>query len=412
MKTTRMTSAEHIKLTEKYVVQTYEPQPFVYSRGRGVWVWNPEGKKCMEMLSCYSALGLGHPAHPKILRAFVEQAKKVGFGSCAFYNEQEGHFAKELAEFCQMAKVLPMNSGAEAVERAIKIARKWGYTVKGIPKYKAEIIGCHIGFHGRTLGALSIAAEPAYIEFFKPLPPGFVQIPYGDSEALEKAINENTCAFIVEPIQGEGGIIVPPEGYLKGVEEICQKHNVLFVVDEIQTGLGRSGKRFAYEYENVKPDILILGKLLGGGLAKISAAVCSEKVADVLKPPDDGSTFCRQPESLAAAREALKLIIEEKLAENAFEMGNYFLSELKKIKSPFVEEVRGRGLMIAVKFWPEADGSGRARKFAGRLLEEGLLCKETHKHFIRFLPPLIIKKKEVDWALKRIKKVLTPHLNK
>ena len=405
----KMGSAEFIELAEKYLVQTYHPQPVVYSKGRGVWVWDPEGNKYMEMLSCYSALGFGHPAHHKILKAFVKQAKKVGVSSGAFYNEQEGLFAKELAEFCQMAKVLPMNSGGEAVEKAIKIARKWGYTVKGIPKYKAEIIGCHIGFHGRTLGALSIAAEPSYVEFFKPLPPGFVQIHHGDLEALEKAINENTCAFIVEPIQGEGGAIIPPDGYLKGAKEICQRHNVLFILDEIQTGLGRCGKRFAYEYEDAKPDVLIIGKLLGGGLAKVSAVVCSEKVADVLKPPDDGSTFCRQAESLAAARKALELLVKKKLVENAFEMGNYFIAKLKEIKSPFIKDVRGKGLLIAIEFWPEAGG---ARRFAEKLRKEGqLLCKETLTHIIRLLPPLIIKKNEIDWALKRIEKVLAEPLD-
>jgi ornithine--oxo-acid transaminase len=348
-------------------------------------------------------MGLGHPVHPEILRAFVRQAKKVGISSGAFYNEQLGPFAKELMEFCGMKKVLPMNTGAEAVERAIKIARKWGYTVKGIPKDKAEIIVCENNFHGRTVTVISFSSSPKYKEYFGPLTPGFVIIPFGDSSALEKAINKNTAAFLLEPIQGEGGVIVPPDGYLKKAREICHKNNVLFILDEVQTGLGRCGKRFAYEYEDAKPDVLILGKFLGGGLAKVSAAVCSEKTADVLKYPEDGSTFSAQPESLAAARAALKILVRDKLAENAFEVGNYFMKRLREIKNPLIKEVRGRGLLIAVEFRPEAGG---ARKFTEKLLEEGIACKETHHHVIRFAPPLIIKREEIDWALERIKKVL------
>lgn len=399
----KMGSKEYIESVGKYVVQTYDPLPIVYSRGEGVWVWDPEGKKYMEMLSCYSTVGLGHPAHPEVLRAFVRQAKKVSISSGAFYNEQLGPFAKELSEFCQMAKVLPVNSGAEAVERAIKIARKWGYVAKGIAKDKAEIIACENNFHGRTITVISFSANPKYSQYFGPLTPGFRIIPFGNLEALQKAINENTAAFLVEPIQGEGGVIVPPDGYLKRAKEICQKHNILFILDEVQTGLGRCGKRFAYEYEEAKPDILILGKLLGGGLAKVSAAVCSEKTADILKYPEDGSTFSAQPESLAAARVALKILVRDKLAENAFEVGNYFMKRLREIKNPLIKEVRGRGLLVAIEFRPEAGG---ARKFTERLMQEGLACKETREHVIRFAPPLIIKKEEIDWALVRLKRVL------
>lgn len=399
----KMGSKEYIEAVDRYVVQTYHPLPIVYSRGEGVWVWDPEGKKYMEMLSCYSAVGLGHPAHPEVMRAFVRQAKKVSISSGAFYNEQLGPFAKELAEFCRMAKVLPVNSGAEAVERAIKIARKWGYVVKGIAKDKAEIIACENNFHGRTITVISFSANRQYNQYFGPLTPGFKMIPFGDLQALERAINENTAAFLVEPIQGEGGVIVPPDGYLRGAKELCQKRNVLFILDEVQTGLGRCGKRFAYEYEEAKPDILILGKFLGGGLAKIAAAVCSEKTADVLTYPEDGSTFSAQPESLAAARVALKILVRDKLAENAFEVGNYFMKRLREINNPLVKEIRGRGLLIAIELKPEAGG---ARKFAERLMEAGLACKETHEHVIRLAPPLIIKKEEVDWAVERLKRVL------
>lgn len=397
------TSQEAIELRKKYIVETYRPHEFVYSKAKGVWVWNPEGEKKMEMLSCYSALGAGH-CHPKILKAFFEQAKRYWPSSNAFYHDLSGIFGKALIEFTGMAKVVPINTGAEADERAIKIARKWGYAVKGIPRYKAEIIGCYGGFHGRTMGVLSIVADPALTEDFKPLLPGFVQIPFGDLEALERAINENTCAFIVEPIQGEGGVIIPPAGYLKEAKRICEEHNVLFVLDEIQTGLGRCGKRFAYEYEDAKPNILLLGKFLGGGPGQISAAVCDEKTANVLVYPDDGSTFQCHPMECAAAIATLDLIVKENLPERARELGNYFMDELKKIKSPYVQEIRGRGLLIGVELKHELGG---ARQFVDRLIAEGLLCNETHVHTIRFAPPLIIKKKEIDWALERIKKVLS-----
>ncbi|MFP3898538.1 MAG: ornithine--oxo-acid transaminase [Dehalococcoidia bacterium] len=399
----KMGSKEYIEWVNKYVVQTYHPLPIVYSRGEGVWVWDPEGKKYMEMLSCYSTLGLGHPAHPEVLRAFVSQAKRVGISSGAFYNEQLGPFAKELAEFCGMAKVLPVNSGAEAVERTIKIARKWGYVVKGIERDKAEVIACENNFHGRTITVVSFSDNPSYSRYFGPLTPGFKVIPFGNVEALEKAINKNSAAFLVEPIQGEGGVIVPPDGYLRKAKELCEKHNVLFILDEVQTGLGRCGKRFAYEYEDAKPDMLILGKFLGGGLAKVAAVVCSEKTANVLEYPEDGSTFSAQPESLAAARVALKILVRDRLAENAFEVGNYFRKRLGEIANPLIKEIRGKGLLVAIEFKPEAGG---ARKFAEGLVEAGIACKETHQHVIRFAPPLIIKKEEIDWAVERIRRVL------
>lgn len=423
------TSKEAIEMHERYIVQTYKPHKFVYARARGVWVWNPEGEKKMEMLSCYSALGGGH-CHKDILQAFVRQARRYWPGSNAFYNDVAPLFAKELVEFCEMTKVLPINTGAEAVERAIKIARKWGYTCKesaadslgfetvvqavqtaknwgqknkGIPLDTAQIILCHNNFHGRTITVISASSHDKYKRFFGPLTPGFTLIPYGDLDALERAITPYTVAFLAEPIQGEGGIVVPPEGYLKGAKRICEKHNVLLIWDEIQTGLGRCGKRFAYEYEDAKPDILILGKFLGGGPGQVSAAVCNEKVASVLEYPEDGSTFQCHPIDCAAALAGLRLIQDEGLPERAFELGNYFQAELEKMKSPYVKEIRGRGLLRGVELKPELGG---AKPFVARLIDEGILCNQTHEHTIRFAPPLVITRREIDWALKRVKKVL------
>ncbi len=396
------TSKEAIEMYEKNVVQTYRPHKFVYARGKGVWVWNPEGEKKMEMLSCYSSLGAGH-CHPKILKAFIKQAKRYWPGSNAFYNDVAPLFVKELVEFTGMSKVLPINTGAEAVERAIKIARKWGYVKKNVPLNQAEIIVCENNFHGRTITVISASSNKPYRHYFGPHTPGFVFIPYGDLDALEKAITPNTVALLAEPIQGEGGIIIPPEGYLEGAKEICEKHNILLIWDEIQTGLGRTGKRFAYQYENAKPNLLILGKFLGGGVGQVSAVACDEKTANILEYPEDGSTFQGHPVDCAATRAALKLIVEEKLAERAYELGNYFRGELRKIQSPYVKEVRGKGLLIGVELKHELGG---ARPFVAKLIEEGLLCNQTHEHTIRLAPPLIIKKKEIDWAIERIKRVL------
>ncbi len=424
------TSQEAIEMHERYIVQTYRPHKFVYAKGEGVWVWNPEGEKKMEMLSCYSALGGGH-CHKAILDAFVRQANRYWPGSNAFYNDVAPLFAKELVEFCGMAKVLPINTGAEGVERAIKIARKWGYTCKentgdslgfesvveaaetaknwghkekGIPLDTAQIIVCDNNFHGRTITVISASSHEQYRKYFGPLTPGFTFVPYGDLEALEKAITPSTVAFLAEPIQGEGGVVVPPDGYLKGAREICHKHNVLLIWDEIQTGLGRCGKRFAYEYEDARPDILILGKFLGGGPGQVSAAVCSEKVAGVLGYPEDGSTFQCHPIDCAAALAALRLIQDEELAERAFELGNYFQAGLENIHSPQVKEIRGKGLLKGVELKHDLGG---AKPFVARLIDEGILCNQTHEHTIRFAPPLIITKDEIDWALSIVKKVLT-----
>jgi ornithine--oxo-acid transaminase len=405
MREKNLSSEELIAMHERYIIQTYRPHRFVYSRAKGVWVWNPEGEKCMDMLSCYSAIGAGH-CHPEILNDFIWQAYKYWPGSNAFYNDVAPLFAKELAEFCEMYKVLPLNTGAEAAERAIKIARKWGYTVKGIPKNKAKIIVCENNFHGRTTTIISASSHKEYKQYFGPLTPGFVIIPYGDLSALQKAITPNTAAFMVEPIQAEGGIIVPPDGYLKGAKEICEKNNVLFILDEIQTGLGRCGDRFAYLYDGkeAKPNILLLGKFLGGGVDQLSAVVCDEKTGDVLVYPEDGSTFQCHPLAMVAGRATLKLIVKENLPARSFVLGTYFREKLKAITGPGpIKEVRGKGLLIGVELKHELGG---ARPFVERLIKEGLLCNQTHEHTIRFAPPLTIEKEEIDWALRRIRKVL------
>lgn len=401
----KMTSAEIIEMTEKYGVETYSPLLVVLVRGKRVWVWDVEGKKYLDMLSCYSALSHGH-CHPRILKTLKKQAGILANVSRAFYSEEYGHFCKELSEFSGFPKVLAMNTGAEAVEKALKAAKKWSYVAKGVPLDRAEIIACKNNFHGRTNLVLSLSTEEKYTKYFGPYPPGAVKIPYGDAEALERAITPNTAAFLVEPIQGEGGVIIPPAGYLKKVKEICAKHDVLFIADEIQTGLGRTGKKFAYEYDDAKPDILVLGKALGAGPAIISAVLFSGKISGeaLLGPGEDGSTFSGSPLSCAVAREGLKILIEEKLVEKSFELGNYFMEGLKKINSPYVKEVRGRGLLIAVEIKKEY---GNAKPFCLKLMEKGILCKDTHGQSIRFAPPLVIQQKEIDWALKRIEKVLT-----
>jgi ornithine--oxo-acid transaminase len=405
MKKKKTTSAEIIKMTEEYGVETYSPLPVVLVRGKGPWVWDIEGKRYLDMLSCYSALSHGH-CNPRIFKVLKKQAGILANVSRAFYNEQYGYFCKELAEFAGFPKVLLMNTGAEAVEKAIKAAKKWSYMAKGVALDKAEIIACEGNFHGRTNLVLSFSTEKKYTKYFGPYPPGAVKIPYGDAEALERAITPNTAAFLVEPIQGEGGVIVPPTDYLKMAKEICARHNVLFIADEIQTGLGRTGKKFAYEYEDAKPDILVLGKALGAGPAIISAVLFSEKISGdaLMGPGEDGSTFSGSPLSCAVAREGLKVLVEEGLIENSYEMGNYLRKELTRINSPYVKETRGRGLLIAVEIKKEF---GDAKPFCLKLMEEGVLCKDTHGQSIRFAPVLTIKKKEIDWAIKKIRKVLT-----
>jgi len=398
-----MNTQEYIALEEKYGAHNYHPLDVVIRRGEGIWVWDVEGKKYLDFLSAYSALNQGH-CHPRIMQAMIDQAKMITLTSRAFRNDRLHLLYKKLVDITGLPKVLPMNSGAEAVETALKAIRKWAYTVKGIPNDKAEIIACEENFAGRTITIVSFSTEEQYRTGFGPFTPGFKVIPYGDITALEKAITLNTAAFLVEPIQGEGGINMPPQGYLKQAEALCRKNRVLLVLDEIQTGLGRTGKMFAYQHENVKPDGVTIGKALAGGFYPVSAFVSTEEVMEVFKPGDHGSTFGGNPMAAAIACAALDVIVEERLAERAAELGEYFMGKLRTINSRHVKEVRGRGLLIGIELKPEAGG---ARRFCEALKNEGMLCKETHQHVIRFAPPLIIKKEDIDWALERIEKVLT-----
>lgn len=388
-----------IDTAEKYGANNYHPLPIVISSARGVWVKDPEGNKYMDMLSAYSALNHGH-RHPRVIKALVQQAKFATLTSRAFNNAQIGPFMKELCEFTGYEMALLMNTGAEAVETALKTVRKWGYKVKGVPEGQAEIITCANNFHGRTITTVSFSTEHQYKDGFGPFTPGFKTIEYGNIEQLKAAITPNTVAFLLEPIQGEAGIIVPPAGYLKAAWELCKANRVLFIADEIQTGFGRTGRKFACDYEGVKPDMITMGKALGGGVLPISAVVSSKEVLGVFNPGDHGSTFGGNPLACAVAREALKVIVEEKLVENSFEMGAYFMEKLRSIKGRHIKEVRGKGLMIGLEL------DCKARPYCEELMGLGLLCKETHDHVIRFAPPLVITKKEIDWAFRRIKKVL------
>ncbi len=398
-----MEAKDFIALEDTYGAHNYHPLDVVVARAEGVWVYDVEGKKYMDFLSAYSAVNQGH-CHPRIYQALVEQAKKVTLTSRAFRNDKLGLFLKKVAELPGMEMVLPMNSGAEAVETAIKAARKWAYTKKGVPDNKAEIVVCENNFHGRTTTIISFSSEKQYKEHFGPLTPGFKMVPYGDARAIEQAITPETAAVLIEPIQGEGGIIIPPKGFLQEVQEICRKNNVLFICDEIQTGLGRTGKMFAFQHEQgVKPDMLIIGKALSGGFYPVSAVVSSREVLGVFKPGDHGSTFGGNPLAAAIAVEALNVIEEEKLPERSAELGQYLMERLNQIESKHVKEIRGRGLFIGIELKKEAGG---ARRFCEFLQEEGLLCKETHENVIRLAPPLVISKEEIDWALDKLKKAL------
>ncbi|GAB4182145.1 MAG: ornithine--oxo-acid transaminase [Calditrichia bacterium] len=399
-----MDSKTLIQMEEQYGAHNYHPLDVVISRAEGIWVYDVEGKKYLDFLSAYSAVNQGH-CHPKIVKAMSEQMSKVALTSRAFRNDQLALFYKKLVDLTGLPKVLPMNSGAEAVETALKAARKWGYKVKGVEADKAEIIVCENNFHGRTISIISFSTEEQYKDGFGPLTPGFKVIPYGDSDALKAAITKNTVAFLVEPIQGEGGIIIPRDGFLKEAQQICRENKVLFILDEIQTGLARTGKMFAHYWEEgVRPDGLILGKALSGGMYPISAFVSTEEVMDVFNPGDHGSTFGGNPLAAAIGQAALDVLVEENLADHANELGNYFMDKLRSINSDHIKEVRGRGLLIGVELKPEAGG---ARRFCEALQEEGLLAKETHDHVIRFAPPLVITKEDIDWAFERINKVLT-----
>lgn len=391
-----------LREAETYSAHNYKPLPVVIERGEGCWVWDADGRKYLDMLSAYSALNQGH-RHPKIIAALREQAERVTLTSRAFHNDQMGPFLRELCERTGYEQALPMNTGAEAVETAIKAARKWGYQKRGLPDGKAEIVVCENNFHGRTTTIVGFSTEPQYRDGFGPFTPGFRLIPYGDAGALVRAITPNTVAFLVEPIQGEGGVIIPPDGYLRTCAEICRKNRVLLIADEIQTGLGRTGKMFACDWEGVRPDVLVAGKALGGGVYPVSAILADREVMDVFTPGDHGSTFGGNPLASAVGRAALRVLVEERLAERAAELGPWFIAELRKIRSPHVQEVRGKGLLIGVVI---RETSGTARPFCEALMERGMLAKETHHQVVRFAPPLVIEKKDLEWALERIAEVL------
>jgi ornithine--oxo-acid transaminase len=400
MSTTATHAQAFIDLEERYGAHNYHPLDVVIERGEGVWVYDVDGRKYLDCLAAYSAVNQGH-CHPRIMQAVVEQVKRVTLTSRAFRNDQLPLLYKLLHDLTGYDMSLPMNSGAEAVETAVKAARKWGYTVKGIPKDRAEIIVCANNFHGRTTTVISFSTDEQYRDGFGPLTPGFVVIPYGDAAALEAAITPNTAAFLVEPIQGEAGIVIPPAGFLKQAEALCKANRVLFICDEIQAGLGRTGRLFAHQWEDVRPDMVIIAKALSGGYYPISAVLADKAVLGVFKPGDHGSTFGGNPLACAVARTALQVLVDEKLVERSAELGEYFLEKLRAISSPVVKEIRGRGLWIGVEL------TVAARPYCERLMQEGMLCKETHDHVIRLAPPLVITREEIDWAVDKLMKVLS-----
>ena len=390
---------DFVELENRYGAHNYHPLDVVIERAEGVWVYDVEGKRYLDCLAAYSAVNQGH-CHPKILQTLQEQARKVTLTSRAFRNEQLPLLCKELHDLTGFDMVLPMNSGAEAIETAIKTARKWGYKIKGIPQDKAEIIVCANNFHGRTVTIVSFSTDDQYRDGFGPFTPGFKVIPFGDARALRDAITPNTCAFLVEPIQGEAGIVIPPAGFLREAAAICRENQVLLMADEIQSGLGRTGKLFAYMHEAVTPDVLIIGKALAGGFYPVSAVLASREILGVYKPGDHGSTFGGNPMGCAIARTALRVLIEEKMVERSAELGAYFLTLLQTLRSSDLKEVRGRGLWIGIEL------RSPARPYCEALKEEGILCKETHDRVIRIAPPLIIRRQEIDWAFERITKVI------
>ncbi|WP_298275024.1 ornithine--oxo-acid transaminase [uncultured Bradyrhizobium sp.] len=391
----------------RFGAQNYAPLGVVLTRGEGVWVWDTDGRRYLDCLSAYSAVNQGH-CHPKILAAMMEQAGRLTLTSRAFHNDQLALFYEELADLTGSHKVLPMNSGAEAVESAIKAVRKWGYEVKGVPDGEAEIIVCADNFHGRTLAIVGFSTDPASRAHFGPFAPGFRIIPFGDARALEAAITPNTVAFLVEPIQGEAGVIIPPAGYFAEVRELCTRNNIMLVLDEIQTGLGRTGKLLAEQHEGIEADVTLLGKALSGGFYPVSAVLSNTEVLGTLKPGQHGSTFGGNPLACAVARAALRVLVDEGMIENAAVQGARFLDGLRSIRANIVREVRGRGLMLAVELRPEA---GPARRHCEVLREYGILAKDTHDHTIRIAPPLVITQDQVDWALEQIGAALTQDLS-
>lgn len=392
---------KYLSLEKQYGAQNYKPLPVVIAKGEGCWVWDTEGKRYLDMLASYSAVNQGH-RHPKIIAAAKEQLDQITITSRAFVNNQMGLFLKKVADLSGYEQALPMNTGAEAVESAIKIARKWGEKIKGIAKDQCNIIVCSNNFHGRTITIVTFSTESQYRDGFGPFTPGFRVAPYGNAEALEALVDENTCAILVEPIQGEGGVIIPPVGYLTALRDISNRHNLLLMFDEIQVGLGRTGKMFCYEHENAKPDVLILAKALGGGVYPVSVVLANRDVMSVFTPGDHGSTFGGNPMAAAIGIASIDVLLEENLPQRAAELGEYFSTQLQKISCPAVKEIRSKGLMIGVEIKPEF---GSARRFCEALMEEGILCKETHVTTIRFTPPLVILKEELDWALDKIAKV-------
>lgn len=397
-----MNSQYYIDLENQYGAHNYKPLDVVLSSGKGVWVEDVDGNRYLDCLSAYSAVNQGH-CHPKIIAAMLEQAKMITLTSRAFRNDKLGLFYKKLSDMTGYEMSLPMNSGAEAVETAIKVARKWAYTSKGIPRDQAEIIVADGNFHGRTITIISFSTEPLYKDDFGPYTPGFKLVPFGDANAIRNNITPNTAAVMLEPIQGENGVIIPPSGYLKKVSEICQENNVLLIADEIQTGLGRTGKLFASQHDKVRPDIVIIGKALSGGFYPISAVLADSEILGLIQPGEHGSTFGGNPLASAIGIAALEVLEDEKLSERAVEMGSYFIDHLHEINSSHIKEIRGKGLLIGVELKPEAKG---ARRFCEALQKEGILAKETHDHVIRFAPPLIIDKETIDWAMPKIRKVL------
>ncbi len=397
-----MNTKDLIRLEEEYGAHNYHPLDVVLEKGEGVWVWDVEGNKYLDCLSAYSAVNQGH-VHPRILKAMTDQAQKITLTSRAFRNSQLPYFYKELSDLTGYEMSIPMNSGAEAVETALKLARKWGYVVKDVPKHKAEIIVCDGNFHGRTISIVTFSSEPLYKDAFGPFTPGFVSVKYGDARAIELAITDNTVAVMIEPIQGEGGVIIPPEGYLKEVRKLTETYGILMICDEIQSGLGRTGKLFASDHEDVRPDMMIIGKALSGGFYPVSAVLADTPIMGLFEPGEHGSTFGGNPLGAAIAREALNVLVEEKLIENSAELGAYFKEKLQAIPSKHVKEIRGKGLFVGVEL---NDQAGGARRFCEALQQKGILAKETHTTVIRFAPPLVIDKATIDWALAIIEEVL------